>query len=116
MREVWESGHIAGIRISKQDVISHLMFVNDLSFGKQSSIGEWNIMHRIINSFGNATGLCMNKGKYIKVCVDDDEATTKEIPDLFGVASICIDDGFTYLGLFLKPNIYCNMDWEKLLC
>lgn len=43
------------------------------------------------------------------------ENVLKYIIEVFGVSSFVLDDGFKYLGYFLKPNSYRVVDWLWLV-
>lgn len=74
------------------------MFVDDVSFNGKSLVGEWKILPKIIKTFSEAPRLCMNEGKSILLDDGREDVITKEICDLFGVASSLVDEGFTYVG------------------
>ena len=44
-----------------------------------------------------------------------DSISVNSIEDLLSVRNCRLEDGFTYLGFFLKPNSYNRTDWEWLL-
>lgn len=55
MNATREKGLIVGVRMDRKLFVSHHMFVDDLLIGGQSSIKEWEEIHKILASFGNVT-------------------------------------------------------------
>lgn len=91
------------------------MFVDDLLFGGQSAIKEWDIIQRLIKSFGQTSGLSRNEGKSLLVKVEGEEERNKDISMLFAVKYTHINEGFSYMGFSMKPIGYKIMDWEWLI-
>lgn len=91
------------------------MFVDDLLFGGPATLTEWTAIHNIISSLGRASGLCMNGPKSLLNHNGNADSVMEYIRLHLGVGVRQLDDGCTYLGFILKPNNYCNKDWEWLV-
>ena len=86
MRLSKDNGIIKGITVTRNISISHLMFIDDILLGGESTVGEWRTMRYLIKSFGVVSGLYMNEGKSILLHNDSEENVTKDICDMFQVA------------------------------
>lgn len=90
------------------------MFAEALFTIGKSYPSEWRMIFNIITDFGTASGLLVNWSKSLFISSDPEATEIMEIANIFGVKSLQMDEGFTYLGFFLKPNGYKIKDWDWL--
>jgi len=104
-------GTFSGFKISIRHLITYIMFVDDVLILGPGSIEEWFILKNILDSLCKALGMDINlhKSNFIHINVEDQTLT--QIQDIFGISSTLLDNGFKYLGFFLKPNNYEIVDW-----
>jgi len=88
------------------------MFVEALFTIGQSYPSKWWVIFNIITDFGTASGLLMNWSKSLFISSDPKATEIMDIANIFGVKSSQMDEGFTSLGFFLKPNGYKIKDWD----
>jgi hypothetical protein len=115
IKQATQEGRLVGIKISSVIKITHLLFVDDvLIFGK-GSIEEWSVYKEILELFCSATGMMFSESKssFMIVGLEANELTL--IKQLLPFKFQLLDEGFKYLGFFLKPNSYLKSDWLWLL-
>jgi hypothetical protein len=95
--------------------ITHLMFVDDIILFGNGNFGEWILYKDLLELFSKATGMAFSPQKSMFLEVGwstEDIALLKEFLP-YDVKSV--DEGFKYLGCFLKPNCYNKVDWYWLV-
>lgn len=104
--EACSRGNILGCKLSQNVTLSHIMFIDDVLVVGVAKLSEWRVFYQIISRFGEASGLLLSKGKSTLISMKHEDELMLEIVKIFAVKSINMDDGFHYLGFFLKPNSY----------
>lgn len=95
-----DRGQITGSRIGNRVSLSNLMFAEALFTIGKSYPSEWRMIFNIITDFGTASGLLVNWSKSLFISSDPEATEIMEIANIFGVKSLQMDEGFTYLGFF----------------
>jgi hypothetical protein len=90
------------------------MFVDDIILFGIGNIVEWKEYKKILELFCKATGMAFSpqKSSFLEVgwTIEEIEVLKEILP--FDVKPV--DEGFKYLGCFLKPNCYNKTDWSWL--
>lgn len=110
-----EDGSFTGFKITACQVISHLLFVDNVLILGSSSLGDWTSLKKILDSFCRASGLEINFQKSVFLPTNLEDSAFLQIQNLFGISSASLDEGFKYLGFVLKPNNYRIVDWLWLV-
>lgn len=110
-----EDGSFTGFKITACQVISHLLFVDNVLILGSSSLGDWTSLKKILDSFCRASGLEINFQKSVFLPTSLEDSAFLQIQNLFGISSASLDEGFKYLGFVLKPNNYRIVDWLWLV-
>lgn len=77
-------GSTSGCNISRNCILSHILFVDDVLYIEEEKYSKWVSFHKLFEKFGKKVGLFINKNKNEII---SDEADTKaifEIASLFG--------------------------------
>jgi hypothetical protein len=101
---------VEGIPMERGINITHLMFVDDIIIFENGNIVEWNAYKKIMELFCKETGMDFSskKSSLLEVAwAAEDLALLKDFMP-FDVKPV--DEGFNYLGCFLKPNYYNKTD------
>jgi hypothetical protein len=109
------NGSLKGLRVTQMEILSHLLFVDDVILFGASSIQEFLVMKDIMAIFCAAYSMQINVNKTnfftntipIEVLDHMDENLPYEHKELV--------EGFKYLGFDLKPNSYSHEDWLWLV-
>ena len=105
------NGKIKGIKISSHLFLTHLLFVDDVILFGLGSFEEWMAFKVILDTFCEASGMCININKSYFLHNDLDEALLRRIYGLLPYRFDYLNKGFDYLGYFLKPSGYLIKDW-----
>jgi hypothetical protein len=108
-------GHLTGIKVSGLTHILHILFVDDVLILTSANLAEWTIIHSIINTFFSASGLETNIHKSVFLVSNAQENLQTDLKELFGIASLELAEGFSYLGFFIKSSSYSKKDWLWLI-
>ena len=114
LRKAKEDKQISGVKVFGSIFISHTLFVDDAIIFGRGIYAEWIIIKGIIDVFCNASGMSFSTTKSCFSHFGVEEGVIHLIEDLFLVNSRALEEGFTYLGFFLKPNAYIHSDWDCL--
>ena len=104
------NGKIKGINISSRLLLTHLLFVDDVILFGMGSFEEWMAFKFILDTFCEASGMCININKSSFLHNDLDEALLRRISGLLPYKFDLLNKGFDYLGYFLKPSSYLIKD------
>lgn len=108
-------GRISGIPISLELTFIHVLFVDDILIGGMDTSIEWKNYYVLFTSFSAATGM---KVSLKKSCIYHFRLTAVWIANLKTILPYSfhqLEDGFMYLGYYLKPNDYRSSDWMWLV-
>ena len=110
-----EQGDIMGIEVAAGIFITHLLFVDDILLFGGGTIREWLTYKHALDLFCGATGMCISmcKSQFYQSKWPPDELVVLKQHLAFEV--LPLDNGFRYLGFYLKPNNYLISDWHWLL-
>lgn len=108
-------GQIKGIKISKDCVISHIMFADDVLVGGVDSLEEWTMYKHIIQTFCRASGMLVSSAKSNLYHHSLKDEQIRGIRSIMPYNCYSIEQGFKYLGFILKPNNSQIKDWYWLL-
>ena len=104
IKDAKRNGKIKGIKISSRLFLTHLLFVDDVILFGLGSLEEWMAFKVILDTFCEASGMCININKSCFLHNYLDEALLQNISRLLPYR-------FDYLGYFLKPSGYLIKDW-----
>jgi len=107
-----DRGDIQGVKVSRNHSLTHLMFVDDVLLFGLLLVNEWHCFKRILQNFGNATGMEINYNKSSFSSMEDE--MDPDILSLFPIDHQRLDLGIRYLGFFIKPNRLLKRDWAWL--
>lgn len=83
-------------------------------FGK-GNLKEWEKIWDLINLFSRATGMTVRRRRSFFLYNIIQEEELQSLKAMFPIEFIPLNEGFKYLGYFLKPNNYKKADWLWLL-
>ena len=109
------NGKIKGIKISSHLFLTHLLFVDDVILFGLGTYEEWIAFKVILDTFCEASGMCINLEKSYFLHNDLDAALLGRITGLLPYRFAHLNQGFKYLGYFLKPSGYLVKDWHWLI-
>jgi hypothetical protein len=105
---------IEGVPVARGLSITHLMFVDDVILFGNGSISEWEVFKEVLELFCKATGMAFNPQKSVFLEAGWDVEGLTLLKALFPFEVNPIDEGFKYLGFYIKPNCYTRADWNWL--
>jgi len=108
-------GKLRGFKVSKGNIITHLMFVDDLFILGPGEVDEWIHMKTLLDCFCKASGLYINFSKSVCVFSNIDETVLQAVDQVWNVVFSPLDEGIKYLGFFLKSTNYRVSDWHWFL-
>ena len=112
IKDAKRNGKIKGIKISTKLFLTHLLFVDDVILFGLGSFEEWVAFNIILDTFCEASGMCININKSSFLHNHLDEALLRSISGLLPYKFDFLNKGFDYLGYFLKPSGYLIKDWH----
>ena len=110
-----QNGLIKGIQISNDLVITHLLFVDDVLLFGMGTVADWIAFKVILDSFCEASGMNINMDKSCFLHYNVKDSIRRGVSDILPFRFEHLDQGFTYLGFFLKPTGYLVKDWLWLI-
>lgn len=108
-------GHFTSMLVSPQVKITHSLFVDNLLVFGCTLCKDWIYLQAMLDRFGTATGLIINKLKSKLLYAHSEEVGIILIAKILGVSAAKMEEGITYLGFRLKPCSYVNKDWEWIV-
>ena len=106
-----ENKVIKGIKVSNTEEFTHTLFVDDVLIFGEGTIQNLSAFSSFIDKYKKSTVMVLNIEKsnliHNKFSVDMIQREKEIIP--FQVTTT--ENGFKYLGFFLKPNSYYFQDW-----
>jgi hypothetical protein len=106
---------ISGIKITKLLSVVHLMFVDDVLILSKADPREWKLIVDLLTLYCSASGLCINTQKttvHYWGLKDEEMASFK---DILPFTFTDLNNGFKYLGYYLKPGPSKSVDWSWLV-
>jgi hypothetical protein len=99
-----EVGRLEGVLVANGVRITHLLFVDDVILFGKGSLAEWQVFKDALDLFCNATGMTFSsqKSQFLEAGWSGEELFQLKENFPFEVKSL--EEGFKYLGFFLKPN------------
>jgi len=101
--EAKQNGSLRGVKVSHSQILTHILFVDDVLLFSGNSRNDWACFYKIVNL------LCFSSGMEIsgtKSCfIAPGGHLADHILDLFPFQTIAPEDGLRYLGYTLKPNV-----------
>ena len=107
-----QAGNLRGIQVSRNQNLTHVLFVDDVLLFGIASVVEWRNYYDIVNTYCSASGMKISSSK--SILIHSENQPCPEVEEIFSIASTTLDNGFKYLGFFLKPNAYRIRDWAWL--
>jgi hypothetical protein len=95
--------------------ITHLLFVDDVILFGKGYLQEWQVFKDALDLFCNASGMVFSNQKSQFLEVGWSVEGIVQLKQIFPFDVKSIEEGFKYLGFFLKPNCYSFNDWIWLL-
>jgi hypothetical protein len=80
-----------------------------------ANLSEWSVIHSLLHTFCSASGLEINYHKSTFLASGAQEVLLSELKLLFGIDSRDLDEGFSYLGFFIKLSSNEKKDWNWLI-
>ena len=108
-------GKLKGIKISPQLFLTHLLFVDDVLLFGMGSYDDWLAFKEILDTFCEASDMCISSNKSCFLHNDLDEDLLRSISSILPYKFDFLNKGFVYLGYFLKPSGYLIKDWHWLV-
>ena len=109
------NGLIRGIKISENLSITHLLFVDDVILFGVGTFEDWYTFQIILDKFCDASGMKINLNKSVILHENIEEDMLHRIAGIMPYRFSHLNEGFTYLGFFLKPSGYLIKDWMWLI-
>jgi hypothetical protein len=103
--------NIEVILVARELYITHLMFVDDVILFGNGNLDEWEVFKDVLELFCQATGMIFITQKLLFLEVGWEENEMDLIKAILPYDIKPVEEGFKYLGLFLKPNYYSRLDW-----
>ena len=94
-------GKLKGIKISPQLFLTHLLFVDDVLLFGMGTFDDWMAFKEILDTFCEASGMCISSNKSYFFHNDLDEDLLKIISSILTYKFDFLNKGFVYLGYFL---------------
>jgi hypothetical protein len=115
LKKLVKEGILEGVLVANGVRITHMLFVDDVILFEKGYFQEWWVFKDVLNLFRNATGMDFNnqKSQFLEVGLSID--WLDQLKELFPFEVKSIEEGFKYLGFFLKPNCFSCDDWFWLL-
>jgi hypothetical protein len=110
IREARANASLRGVMVSNAEMISHLLFIDDVLFCVFGSLRDVSILKRILDHFYRASGMVFNPEKSCLVINNCSEEEVNYFSALILAQARSIDEGLKYLGFFLKPTNYKKVD------
>ena len=109
------NGKIKGIKILSHLFPTHLLFADGVILFVLGSFEDWIAFKVLLDTFSAASGMCINIAKSIFLHNDLDVSLLERITGLLPYRFAHLNQGFNYLGYFLKPSGYLVKDWHWLI-
>ena len=97
-------GKIKGVKINKDFSIAHLFFVENFMIFGINSLDEWLCYKEIITLFCKASGMSVSYRKSSFFHYKLDKYILEGITSILPYKTHELENGFKYLGYFLKPS------------
>ena len=94
---------------------THFLFVDGIIFFLLGYERERMNSNMIIDLYTSATRMEINQVKSTIYCYGRVEESTSMLEGIFYFQALILEEGFKYLGFFLKPNKYGKGDWHWLI-
>jgi hypothetical protein len=108
-------GLLKGVKVAGLTYILHILFADDVLIMTTADFAEWSIIHSILATFCEVSGLNINVSKSSFLSSLVQEPIKRDLRALFGIDFLELEEGFTYLGFHLKSSRYTAKDWNWLL-
>lgn len=103
------------INICKDIFLSHNLFVDDILIFAMLCKSTWYCLNEIFQKFQSASGMVINRDKYLLYHNESNLEIVQWIAALFGINQATIKEGFKYLGFILKAKGNRKQDWKWLI-
>jgi len=106
---------LEGISVARGLYITHLMFVDDIILIGNGMLVEWNLYKDLLELFSKDTGMTfsLQKSMFLEASWSVKDITLMKEVFPYDVKSL--DEGFKYLGCFIKLIYYNKADWYWLV-
>jgi hypothetical protein len=81
----------------------------------RACVAEWKVIVGLLKTFLHASRLQINEEKSTFHVAGMEESGMVPFKEIFSFSYVPIENGFKYLGYFLKPNCYKADDWRWLI-
>jgi hypothetical protein len=98
-------GLLKGIKVAGLTHILHILFVDDVLILSNANLAEWTTIHSILISFCDVSGLEINVHKSVFLVSNVQDPLQTDLKELYGITSLELSKGFSYLGYFLKSSM-----------
>lgn len=97
---------IRGLSVTSQNTLTQLLFVDDVLLVGLGSVDEWVVFKDILNLFCLAIGMQIRIQKSMLLKHNISHETEVLLSLVLPYSFEELENGFKYLGYFLKPNYY----------
>lgn len=115
MKEEHIRGKLQGIKIIKDYILTHLLFVDDFLILLNGGIGYFSIMKATFSLFQVATRMTINDSKYTMIAAQCTQHETHFALQRFRFTPLRLEEGLKYLGYKIKPLDYIISHWTWLI-
>ena len=105
-----ENKSIIGLKIANQCFISCLLFLDDVFLFGLGLVEDWRNYKFILVLFSSNLGMMMSEQKSFCISGNLSMDMVEALKSIFPYKFIPLDQGFKYLGYFLKENDYRILD------
>jgi hypothetical protein len=102
IEEAKQDNRIQGVKLGRMERIPHLISMDDVLIFCFSVESEGRALKDILEFFCDA----INKNKFSIYFSTVEEGIKQNISGIFNFSSFDLNEGFKYLGFFLKPDNY----------
>jgi hypothetical protein len=115
IKEAINNDRLRGIMVSETEMVSHLLFIDDVFYSVSGSLRNLASLKRILDLYCKAMGMMINMEKsciLLNNCMEDE---SNSYLNLILAQRKNIEEGVKYLGFCLKPDCYRKEDWGWLI-
>jgi hypothetical protein len=112
LKESQREGKLTGIKVSRSIKILHILFVDDVIIMTGATMQEWWEIDKVLKFFSSTSGLMINASKstFHQVGLSDQDLIPFKA--FFPFRFIELEQGFKYLGFFVKAGALRSEDWH----
>lgn len=115
IKDAKNKGLIRRVKVAGACHTTHALFMDDVLLFGEASVLEWQTYNRIISTFCKASDMEVSVPKSALIHHISKEDIFVDLRLILPYQWMDIDEGFRYLGFFLKSNCYLKSDWHWLV-